>query len=327
MSERWSTHQAWEWYRQQPWMVGCNYIPGSAINQLEMWQADTFDTTLIERELTWAQSLGFNTLRVYLHDLLWQQDAAGFTRRIYTFLDLCASRGIKPIFVFFDDCWNQEFALGPQPAPKPGVHNSGWVQSPGVRTVLDPASWPRLQTYLQGVLEEFRADPRIRLWDLYNEPGNSQMNERSLGLLKAAFAWARDVNPSQPLTAGVWFDNAALNEFQLAASDVITFHDYNPVDQLQAQINRLRRYERPLICTEYMSRGRGSRFETHLPVFRAENVGCINWGLVNGKTQTHLPWSTEIDPNLNLWFHDIFYPDGTPYREDEVAFIRRVTLG
>lgn len=327
MSERWSAQKAWEWYSQQPWMVGCNYIPSSAINQLEMWQADTFDPAIIERELTWAQSLGFNTLRVYLHDLLWLQDAPGFTRRIHTFLDLCASKGIKPIFVFFDDCWNQEFALGPQPAPKPGVHNSGWVQSPGVRTVLNPASWSRLQTYLQGVLEEFRADPRVRLWDLYNEPGNSQMNERSLGLLKAAFAWSREVNPTQPLTAGVWFDNAPLNDFQLAASDVITFHDYNPVDQLQAQINHLRRCERPLICTEYMSRGRGSRFETHLPVFRAENVGCINWGLVNGKTQTHLPWSTEIDPNLSLWFHDIFYPDGTPYREDEVAFIRQVTLG
>ena len=321
MHEQWTPQQAWNWYNQQPWMIGSNFTPSTAINQLEMWQAETFDPMTIERELGWAQSLGLNTVRTYLHDLLWEQDAPGFISRIDQFLKIASTKGIKPILVIFDDCWNREFSLGPQPAPRPGVHNSGWVQSPGYNVVLDPSQWGRLQRYVQGLLGVFSRDPRIRMWDLYNEPGNNNLKEQSLPLAKAVFNWAREVRPEQPLTMGVWFENEPLNAFQVSASDVITFHDYNPVDHLKTTIERLRPFGRPLVCTEYMARVRGSRFETHLPVFKAENVGAINWGLVAGKTQTYLPWASEPVPS-DEWFHEIFHTDGTPYKESEVAAIR-----
>ena len=81
-SQRWSQSQANSWYAQQPWLVGSNYVPADAINQLEMWQADTFDPQRIDKELGWAEGLGMNTMRVFLHDLLWQQDAPGFKRRM-----------------------------------------------------------------------------------------------------------------------------------------------------------------------------------------------------------------------------------------------------
>ena len=324
--KRWTAEQANEWYRRQPWLVGCNFTPSTAINQLEMWQADTFDLPTIARELTWAASLGFNTVRVYLHDLLWDADRDGFRERIACYLNEAAQHGIRTLFVLFDDCWNKTFAIGPQPQPVPGVHNSGWVQSPGKKVVLDPAAWGRLESYVKGVLAAFAADDRVLGWDLYNEPGNSDLREKSLPLLRKAFEWGREVAPRQPLTSGVWSDVEAVRRFQIVASDLITFHDYENAEHLVQQIRALRRYGRPLLCTEYMARTRGSLFLTHLPIFKAEGVGCLNWGLVSGKTQTIYPWgSPEGAGEPPVWFHDIFRADGRPYDAAEAALIRSMT--
>ncbi len=132
---RWTEKAANEWYAQQPWLVGSNYIPASAINELEMWQADTFDPQRIDKELGWAESIGLNTMRVFLHDLLWQQDPKGFQQRIETFLEIASKHHIKPLFVLFDSCWDPDPRLGKQHEPRPGIHNSGWVQSPGAKAL------------------------------------------------------------------------------------------------------------------------------------------------------------------------------------------------
>ena len=97
-----------------PWSFGCNFIPSTAINQLEMWQADTFDPETIDRELGWAAGIGMNLVRVYLHDLLWLDDKNGFLERMERFLEIASSHGIKAMFVFFDDCWRDEFKSGKQ---------------------------------------------------------------------------------------------------------------------------------------------------------------------------------------------------------------------
>ena len=149
-SQRWSEERANNWYQQQPWLVGSNFNPADAINELEMWQAATFDPQEIDKELGWAQSLGMNTMRVFLHDLLWQQDAAGFKQRLDTFLTISAKHKIRPIFVLFDSCWDPFPKLGTQRAPRPGVHNSGWMQSPGAAALQDPAQYPRLKEYVRG---------------------------------------------------------------------------------------------------------------------------------------------------------------------------------
>ena len=324
--KRWTAEQANEWYSRQPWLVGCNFTPSTAINQLEMWQADTFDPETINRELGWAADIGFNTLRVYLHDLAWQADAEGFKKRLDHYLGIAARRHIRTLFTVFDDCWNTEPKLGKQPEPIPGVHNSGWVQSPSSKIVTDPGSWARLERYVQDILGAFAADERILMWDLYNEPGNNKLGEQSLGLLQSAFGWAREAQPHQPLTVGVWFDHPTLNEFQLAASDVVTFHHYGDAPGLTEQIQRFKAFGRPVICTEYMARTRGSRFATHLPIFKQERVGCYNWGLVSGKTQTIYPWgSPQGAPEPAEWFHDVFRRDGTPFDPAEVELIKQFT--
>lgn len=341
----WSPQQANTWYARQAWLVGANYVPASAVNQLEMWQAATFDPTRIDRELEWAQAIGMNTVRVFLHDLLWTQDAEGFKRRIDRFLQIADHHGIRPIFVLFDSCWEPIPALGPQHPPIPGVHNSGWVQSPGIVSLRDPSDYRRLQAYVTGVIAAFANDQRVLLWDVWNEPDNvagrfpGQEGKELLvrALLPQVFIWARSVQPVQPLTAGVWAGKdwspgaqlSPMQQIQLSQSDVISFHDYHWPEEFEVHVKQLRPYGRPIICTEYLARGYGSTFEGSLPIGKQYNVGMINWGLVDGKTQTRLPWDSWQRPYVLLeppiWHHDVLRADGTPYRQAEIDLIRKET--
>ncbi len=328
---RWSLQQASEWYEKQGWLRGCNFQPSTAINQLEMFQAETFDTATINKELGWAEGLGFNVMRVYLHHLLWTSDKEGFKRRLNTYLTISHLHKIKTIFVFFDDCWNDTAWVGRQPSPKPGVHNSGWVRDPGTMVFRYPDTLHSLEDYVKDVMGTFKNDRRVLLWDLYNEPGNSGYLNKSLPLLKKVFQWAKEVDPSQPVTAGVWNNSKGfkdLNAFQLMNSDIITYHNYSYIDNHQHAIDTLRKYGRPLICTEYMARRNGSLFFTIMPMLKKENVVAINWGFVSGKTNTIFAWDTPLPDGKEpaLWFHDIYRKNGTPFSSFEVEFIKELCL-
>jgi hypothetical protein len=344
-SERWSAERANQWYAQQPWLVGANYIPSDAINELEMFQATTFNPALNDRELGMAESIGMNTIRVFLQDQLWKQDPEGFKARLDIFLSIAARHHIRPILVLFDSCWGPDPQLGPQQPPIPGVHNSGWVQSPGKRRLMDKAVEPELAAYVRGVVGAFADDQRILAWDIWNEPDNpggdvaedvAAKVERVDELLPRAFTWARSVHPSQPLTSAVWVGNwrdpdkeSVTTKIQLEQSDIISFHDYGWPEVFEGRIQELERMGRPILCTEYMARGAGSTFDGSLPIAKQYHVAAMNWGLVAGKTQTYLPWDSKQRPYVliqpTLWFHDVFRQDGTPYRQHEVDLIRQLT--
>jgi Cellulase (glycosyl hydrolase family 5) len=346
-SQRWSKEKADQWYSDEPWLVGSNYLPADAINQLEMWQARTFDPKEIDKELGWAESLGMNTMRVFLHDLLWKKDAKGFRTRIDTFLAICHKHKITPLLVLFDSVWDPAPHLGKQHAPVPGVHNSGWVQSPGTKGLEDLAQYPRLQAYVQGVVGAFGQDDRVLGWDVWNEPdneggGNYQKQEPTnkeqlvLALLPKVFEWARSVHPKQPLTSGVWHDDWSdpaklkpMAKEQLELSDITSFHNYADANDFETRIKWLQQYGRPIICTEYMARPMKSTFETILPIAKQYKVGAINWGFVQGKSQTNFPWDSWQHPYVKapppVWFHDVFKTDGQPYSEKEVEFIKKMT--
>jgi hypothetical protein len=345
---RWSEAKANAWYAKQPWLVGSNYIPATAINELEMWQAETFDPKTIDKELGWAEGLGMTTMRVFLHDLAWQQDPAGYRERIDRFLDIAARHRIKPLFVLFDSCWDPNPRPGRQRDPRPGVHNSGWLQSPGAKALQEPNEYPRLKAYVTGVVKAFGKDPRVLGWDIWNEPDNTNTNsygseepknkvELVLALLPQAFEWARAAGAQQPLTSGVWKGDwsaddklSPMERVQLESSDVISFHNYDSGAEFEKRIKWLQRYHRPILCTEYMARGNGSTFQGSLPVAQKYRVAAFNWGFVAGKTQTYLPWDSwqkpYVDREPTVWFHEIFKQDGTPYKQDEVDLIRRLTV-
>lgn len=347
--ERWSPAEAKTWYEQQPWLVGANYTTSNAINQLEMFQAESFDPVAIDRELGWArEKFGMNTMRVYLHDLLWKQDQKGFLKRLDQFLAIAAKHGIRPMLVLFDSCWDPDPVLGAQHRPIPGVHNSGWVQSPGRHELVDPANDAHFRAYVQGVVGAFANDKRVLAWDLWNEPDNPgggnymdkqlDREQARIGeLLPKVFEWARAKKPIQPLTSGVWIGDDwspgakslnAIQRTQLEQSDVITFHNYEQPEAFEARVAQLRGYDRPLICTEWLARGNGSNVDTILPIARRENIGMINWGFVDGAIQTRFPWDSWQRPYTmqepTLWFHDLLKADGTPYRAREAELFREL---
>ena len=372
--ERWTEEKAWEWFDKQPWLVGTNFISSSAINQLEFWQEETFDPELIDKELGLSASIGMNTHRVFLHDLLWQQDSIGFMSRIDKFLEISHKNGIKILFVFFDDVWHPLPKLGKQPEPIPNVHNSGWVQSPGAKILYDSLSHYKLESYVKGVIGKFANDDRILGWDLYNEPGQKgiashniskeraielykkigiEINDsnyskynlnqidpkeikqkHTLSLLKKTVKWAREVNPSQPLTIGIYewdikWDNinnlSELNRFILNSSDIISFHSYGSKNEVVMRVKQLKNYRRPLLCTEYIAREYENTFQNVLPIYGDNKIGAYNWGLVSGKTNTIYPWkswdSTYTSPPMK-WHHDIFYQNGEPFSTEETEFIK-----
>jgi hypothetical protein len=328
-SQMWSKKESNNWYAKQGWVVGCNFVPSSAINQLEMWQSDTFDPKTIAKELGWAKDLGFNCMRVFLHSLAWQSDPVGFKKRINEYLAISSKLNIKTCFVFFDDCWNPEALVGKQPEPKPGVHNSGWIQDPIVSKRADTiALYKEMELYVKDILTTYKNDDRIIMWDLYNEPGNSEHFSSSLPLLKKVFQWAREVNPSQPLTSGIWrLDFYDLNKFQLENSDVITYHCYHNVERHQDWIHMMNAYRRPVICTEWMARRSESTFEKVMPMLKKQNIGAFNWGFVAGKSNTIFAWDDPCPDGKEplLWFHDILRIDGTPYSLKEVEVIKSLT--
>ncbi|HEX8467601.1 MAG TPA: cellulase family glycosylhydrolase [Allosphingosinicella sp.] len=345
---RWTEEAAHGWYAGLPWLVGCNFTPSYAINQLEFWQSETFDPVAIDRELAWAAALGMNSVRVYLHDLLWHQDPEGFTARIHAYLAIADSHGIRTMLVLFDSCWDPDPALGPQRDPAPGVHNSGWVQSPGMAALGDPSQHERLRGYVSGVVAAFAQDPRVLAWDIWNEPDNGPevalCNRAEIAaksalvtpLLIEAFQWAREARPSQPLTSAIWLGNwsahhklSPIQRVQTSNSDVVSFHNYGKPRDFGRRLSWLKSFGRPILCTEYMARSEGSTFQAILPKAKKHRVAVFCWGLVTGRTQTHLAWdparNEKIAGGSGKWFHDVLHPDGRPHLAHEAEFLRRIT--
>jgi hypothetical protein len=318
--------------------MGCNFIPSTAGNQLEMWQHDTFDPITIDRELGWAAELGMNSVRVFLHDLAWTADGDAFLDRVDQFLAIAAGHGISVMPVLFDGIWDPVPRVGPQREPKPGIHNSTWLQSPGARVIADPALWSALRPYVDAVLGRFGADPRVVLWDLFNEPDSpnpAYLRKEPAAkpvligrLLERIWDWAVEADPEQPLSTGVFLyptlhaaNASPAARVSLERSEVITVHSYAGHDGLVRTIDRLAELGRPLVCTEWMARPTSP--VALIDVLADRHVGGYCWGLVDGRTQTKLPWTSWIRraPKGTPWFHDLLHPDGRRYDEAEAELL------
>ncbi|GMN89594.1 cellulase family glycosylhydrolase [Francisella sciaenopsi] len=348
---KWSEKKANDWFNQFPWLIGFNYLPRTAVNWTEMWQKETFDLQTIEQELCWAAKYGYNTLRTNLPFIVWQDDRNGLIERINQFLNIASKNKILVMLCPFDDCGfsGEEPYFGKQKDPIPGLHNSQAAASPGRKTVMDKSKWTELEKYIKDIISNFKSDERIFIWDLYNEPGNtmvftlegdkpvsSDLENFSLELMKLTFKWAREINPIQPLTVGGWhvpvLENAEYNDIlvhpidikAMELSDVISFHAYCVMDRMEMVLDIVKKYNRPMFCTEWLARHVKSCFETHLPFFRKNKIVPYQWGLVEGKTQTTYPWPIVVknDPNYRrMPFHDVLDKNGEPFFSSEMDLI------
>lgn len=329
---RWSEKQIRDWYNQNDWFCGVNYIPSNAINYTAMWDKTSFSPDLIDKEMKLAAGIGINCARVVLQYAVYADSPKYFLKTLDQFLAICSKYGIKVMPCFFDDCSfgvNGDPVIGKQVEPLIGWYAWGWSPSPGHSMVIDHSTHPKLEKYVKEVMTKFKNDQRIFIWDLYNEPTNDRdLGFRSLPLVGKVFKWAREINPSQPLTIAVWNDYKELNDIIFNNSDIITFHCYSTREKTQDLIDRLKTHERPIICSEWMNRPMKSTIAEILPLLKKNNVGSLLWGLVNGKTQTQLPWGFKPEnlPYTGPWQHDLYTIDLKPYDESEIKTIKELTL-
>ncbi|WEM44005.1 cellulase family glycosylhydrolase [Photobacterium sp. DA100] len=353
--KQWSNEKAWQWHKGQGWLRGFNYLPRTAVNWTEMWQAESFDLEVIEQELVWSVEAGYNTLRTNLPFIVWQADRDGLHQRLDAFLSVCQRLNIKVMMTLMDDCGfsGDHPYLGQQKVPVPDLHNSQAAASPGRNIVMDPGQWGRVEAYVRDIVSTYQSDSRITIWDLYNEPTNrmiftlegelafdEEMEACSHQLMEKAFEWARDCDPVQPLTVGAWHAPSILDRSlpmyehptdrrAMELSDIITFHAYLPLDLFGKAVEIVSAYDRPMMCTEWLARHADSNLHEQLPVFHEKQIGCYQWGLVKGKTQTHLPWPEIKRADINYqsrWFHDLLHEDGTPYDQSEVDLIQKLAM-
>lgn len=324
---QWSVEKANNWYAGQRWIVGCNFLPSTAVNDVEMWQNETFDLPTIDKELGFAKEWGINSVRVFLNYVVWEAEAKKLKTNFKKFLDAAEKHGIGVTPILFDDCnFSGNVAkVGKQQEPVPGVHNSGWVASPPAAMIQDEAQWKKLKAYEQDMIKTFGKDKRIIMWDLYNEPGAGDSKIKA-ELLEKIFAWAREAQPNQPLTVGAFGDwDGELSKLMRSSSDIVSFHSYGDKADVENKIQWAHGTERPAVCTEWLRRQAGNTVQDILPLFLENKIGCYSWGLVEGRTQTYFHWGSEKDsPKPAIWQHDLIREDGTPYSLPEYQLFREM---
>lgn len=345
-SPQWTPAAANDWYNRQPWLVGTDYIQSNTVNQIEMWQQETFDADRVDLELGWAENLGFNTIRVFLHDLVWQRDASGFQKRINKLLNLVEKHKMKVIFVLFDSSGDPYPEPGHQHQPKAGVRNSLWVQSPGAKGLTDAKQLEKALIYAEEVVAAYSIDKRVLAWDVWNEPDNMNVGrfatseppkkaELMASILPKAFQYARAGNPSQPVISGLWKGDwsssanlSPVEKIQVELSDLVSFQNYDGPDEFEKRVKWLQTNGRPVLCTGFLDRNHGGTFEAILPIAKKYGVGVLGGDLVAGKTQMWLPLDSLQRPYTDrepaVWMQDIFRSTGPAYQPQEVDFIRKM---
>ncbi|MBO5312367.1 MAG: cellulase family glycosylhydrolase [Clostridia bacterium] len=350
--EKWSNERAWEWYNSRPWIRGCNYMCADCVNRVDQWQALHFDEYLktTENELKLMKELGFNSVRLILEYVVWKEEHEGFLERFERYISLCDSYGISCMIVLANDCmppktelWKmpyigeQKYDWGYHGGRKHSQH--GGHSCPAPHYYFDnPESTEDYYKMVREIVSLYKDDSRILMWDLFNEPGNSNRRDITLPFVKRMVSEVRAINPSQPLTIGAWwcggncdFDNE-VDRYALECSDIITYHNYGTYEEHIRVIKYLKTLNRPIINTEWLARCTGNTVFDNFPLFYLENIGCYNWGFVAGKYQTYEPyeahWSWYNDDkrapiDFTKWFHDLYRPSLRPYDPREEELIKK----
>jgi hypothetical protein len=336
VAARWDKERAHDYMESFGTVVAVNYVPAYCYNYIQIWY--DFKEDVIRRELGWAKNSGINSLRMFLplfsfqEGGYWQEVKARFRKLV----DIAGEMGMSVMITFQPNYMKVNQSAKPQ-APyvefNPGRHKNHWQypNSDFSSFQIYPLALREMYAMLDDIMAEYTGDKRIIAWDLWNE---APYEERFT--LEYIFHHAREINPSQPLTA-CW------EAYDI--SDIVTFHNYTRPEKIAAEyaypgqggsyplhasiefipeLERALSFDRPVLCTECLARTFGNNFEAILPYFSKYNIGFYFWGLCAGSAQYHFPWGwPEGSPEPKNWFHCILYPDGEPYREAEIDLLRQ----
>ena len=353
---RWSKEKAWAWYDNRPWLRGCNYMSADCANRIDQWQAlgfeERFQTT--EAELALMQKTGFNTVRLIPEYVVWKEEHDGFMERFDRYLSLCAKYGISCMIVLANDCmppknelWRkpyvgeQSVAWGYHGGKKSAQHSSFQGVAPHFY-FDDPDECDNYFEMVREIVTTYKNDPRVCIWDVYNEPGAGRRTAITPPVLQKMFDTVRACEPSQPLTSAVWScsylltksdsnPHKKIEDIIFANSDIISYHYYGDYKTHLRIIKRLKEEGRPIINTEWLGRIFHNDVFSLFPLFYMEKIGCYNWGFVAGKYQTYEPWDAtwsayekgEVeDIDFTKWFHDLYRPSHHPYDPKEIQLIQ-----
>lgn len=357
MKTQWTKEQAWAWYNSYPWLRGCNFIGSDCANRRDQWQSYRAEEHLAtaDRELELAQQIGFNTVRLIMDFDVWLQERESYMDMLEKYIALCAKYGQYVMLVLTAEAelprgdyasfvpkplGEQKYALGYHQGRDPEYIRLTMVDKD---TIYHPLESPRLrEKYLEMVREivmRYRKDCRVICWNVYNELG-IVLGERAIPILSTMLETVRACDPVQPLTADIFRgtqDGAPRTpeeKYALETSDVVSFHSYSDFPDFCIQVNDLKRYGRPLLCTEWLNRITHNDIREVYPFLWTEHIGSWCWGFVAGKTQTYEPWLAlwnqyeasggKTDCDFTKWQHDLFRPSLYPYDPKEITLIRRI---
>lgn len=351
-TKQWSKERIWDWYDKELWLRGCNFMGSDCANRIDQWQELGFEERLktADRELKLAAETGFNTVRLILEYIIWKEDHDAFMKRLDRYLNTAYKYGIRCMLVFGNDCMlpkddpnshlhagEQHFDIGYHGGRKRSQHSSLNTE-PGYSLLDEPDEVEHIYRWVEEIIDTYKNDPRVVVWDLYNEAGNTRRGELTKPHIKRFFEIARDVAPMQPLTSCVWRMNGDPNQkladverFALEHSDIISYHNYGDYVTNVKIIANLKRLGRPILCTEWLGRVQHNTVQEIFPLFFVEKIGCYNWGFVAGKYQTYEPWENiweayysgrRIDYDFTKWFHDLYRFNLRPYDPGEIDLIK-----
>ena len=350
MDERWSEERANEWYAKFGWLRGCNFIPSCCANRLDMMQSYEFEKhfEVAKKELELCKEIGFNSIRLFPEFNVWLYEHDSFMENLERYIALADSLGINVLMGLTSEA---VLPRGGKYVPKNfgkqeyawGYHMGRWplteeqkAQEPYHYLELEETS-EKFAEMIREIVGKYANDERIIVWNVYNEPGII-LKDRAIPLLKKMFEICREINPIQPLCADVFYSYYGKTETEperlaLELSDVISFHSYMPYDYLIPQLKELKKLNRPIFMTEWLSRVSHNNVKELYPLFYLENIACYCWGFVLGKTQTNEPWESywdhyySGDPNakydFSKWQHDLFRPNYRPYDPEEIKIIKK----
>lgn len=353
MKRQWTCEEANAWYAEYPWIRGCNFIGSDCANRRDMWQSYKNDERMAtaDRELALAEKTGFNTVRLIMDFDVWLQERESYMEILEKYIALCAAHGQSVMLTLTAEAQlprgdfadfkpktlgEQNYALGyhqgrgplpPEEAAKAPYH---WLENPALKD--------KFLTMIRDIVGRYAHDGRVIVWNVYNEPGIT-IRERSIPLLNMIFETVRSLDPDQPLAADIWrgidfntgLPKTAEERLSLELSDIISYHSYTTFPQMVLLIEALKKFNRPLFCTEWLNRINHSNVKELYPLFHIENIANYCWGFVVGKTQTNEPWENlwkqyydpnkHVDYDFTVWQHDLFRANLRPYDPKETELI------